>query len=319
MNISANDFPLVIRPTNDCTTVADLFRAYRSHLEGAVLSAGALLFRDFRRSILSEILEVIDGMSHLQAGALVEDKAPIIAKIYDAAPVPPAENIRFHVDIIKQNVWPRKMFFLCHIPAQQGGATLLADCRQVYSRIDPGIISTFEKKQVLIKRNFRRDLGKTWQQAFQSEDRTAVETYCVEAGISCEWVGPEWLRTSLVVPAVITQRVTGAKVWANNALYFHAGPGPRESADGELSSNSFYGDGTHIPTTVIQQLAAAYASESSAVNWQRGDVLLIDNTAVAHGRAPFTGDRKISVGIAELSTISEVAGPTAKELRHSPF
>jgi hypothetical protein len=44
----------------------------------------------------------------------------------------------------------------------------------------------------------------------------------------------------------------------------------------------------------IQETGLSLSCES---DWQIGDVLLIDNVAVAHGRRPFTGDRRILVAM----------------------
>ena len=38
------------------------------------------------------------------------------------------------------------------------------------------------------------------------------------------------------------------------------------------------------------------------MNWQVGDVVLIDNTAVMHARKPFVGERKVVASLAEMET-----------------
>ena len=41
--------------------------------------------------------------------------------------------------------------------------------------------------------------------------------------------------------------------------------------------------------------------QAVAFPWERGDILMLDNMLVAHGRKPFTGPRKILVGMAEMT------------------
>ena len=45
--------------------------------------------------------------------------------------------------------------------------------------------------------------------------------------------------------------------------------------------------------------------------WRRGDVLMLDNMLVAHGRATFKGDRRVVVAMAQ--TASEQAHQTTSE------
>jgi hypothetical protein len=58
----------------------------------------------------------------------------------------------------------------------------------------------------------------------------------------------------------------------------------------------------------------AYRQETVTFPWQEGDILMLDNMLVAHGRSPFVGSRKIAVGMSETYSYS----PTAVEtLPHS--
>ena len=41
--------------------------------------------------------------------------------------------------------------------------------------------------------------------------------------------------------------------------------------------------------------------------WQRGDIILLDNMLVAHGRDPFRGPRKIAVAMGEMAPAAVIA------------
>ena len=68
--------------------------------------------------------------------------------------------------------------------------------------------------------------------------------------------------------------------------------------DSDLPTNTFYGDGSPIEPEVLDYLREAYRRETVIFSWQANDVLLLDNMLVAHGRAAYTGERKVLVGMA---------------------
>ncbi len=60
-------------------------------------------------------------------------------------------------------------------------------------------------------------------------------------------------------------------------------------------SSPFYGDGGDIENSVLQTIRATYEKHRVAVPWERGDLLMLDNMLVAHGRQPFKGPRKVAM------------------------
>jgi alpha-ketoglutarate-dependent taurine dioxygenase len=66
-----------------------------------------------------------------------------------------------------------------------------------------------------------------------------------------------------------------------------------------LPNNTYYGDGTEIEAAALDELRAAYEAEAVVIPWQEGDIMMLDNMLVAHGREPYTPPRQVVVGMAE--------------------
>ena len=194
--------------------------------------------------------------------------------------------------------------FFCIEPAPEGGETPIADSRKVFNLIAPAIRETFISKGVMYVRNYGEALDLSWQNVFQTNDRAEVETYCRKTGIEFEWKDKDILRTSQVCQAVASHPHTGEPVWFNQAHLFHISSlesTVRDSllslADGEPPRNAYYGDGSPIEESALEQIREIYAEEAVIFSWQKQDILLLDNMLAAHGRRPFRGARKIVVGM----------------------
>jgi alpha-ketoglutarate-dependent taurine dioxygenase len=191
-------------------------------------------------------------------------------------------------------------------PPTQGGETPIADCRKVFERIDPKVRQRFIEKGWMLVRNFGDGLSLSWQSVFQTEDRSAVEAYCRQAGIETEWHGDR-LRARQVRRAVAQHPATGEMVWFNHAAFFHVSTlesSTREVllaglAEEDLPNNTYYGDGSPIELSALDEIREAYRIEMVSFAWQPGDILMLDNMLVAHGRNPYAGPRKILVAMSE--------------------
>jgi alpha-ketoglutarate-dependent taurine dioxygenase len=149
---------------------------------------------------------------------------------------------------------------------------------------------------------------------FQTEDPAAVERYCRENQIQVEWKDDQRLRTTATRSAIVRHPHTGEQSWFNHVMFFHVSsfePGLRnallkEFGQFDLPSNTFFGDGSFIESEVIDEIREAYERETVMFPWQRGDLLVLDNMLVAHGRTPYEGPRQILVGMAQLVHRSQV-------------
>jgi alpha-ketoglutarate-dependent taurine dioxygenase len=193
--------------------------------------------------------------------------------------------------------------FFCMVAPDEGGATPIADSRKVLTRIASETRERFKRKEVRYVRNYGADLDLSWQDVFQTDDPAAVEEYCRAAGIDCEWRDAEQLRTSQLCQTVATHPETHEQVWFNQAHLFHISSLEPEVRDallnstGELPRNAVHGDGSAISDEDLQEIRSVYETEAVEFDWQQGDVLVVDNMLVAHGRRPYRGDRKIVVAM----------------------
>ena len=172
--------------------------------------------------------------------------------------------------------------------------------------IDPEVRQEFARRKVMYVRNYRAGVDLPWEDVFATTSRSEVESFCRRHAIDYEWVDGG-LRTRQVCQGLAAHPVTGERVWFNQAHLFHlsaldeAAQTMMLSFFGEagLPRHCFFGDGGAIPRDVLEHVRCAYEQSKLAFDWQKDDVLLIDNMLVSHGREPFDGPRRVLVCMAE--------------------
>ena len=225
--------------------------------------------------------------------------------IYTSTEYPSDQTIPLHNEMSYSRAWPMVLWFVCLEPAREGGATPLADAHDVYTRIDPAIRRRFESHNVLYVRNYGTGLDLSWEAAFGTHDRTRVEAYCREQGMAFEWKSEGVLKTWQVCQGVATHPVNGLSLWFNQAHLFHISALEANTraallevmAEDDLPRNAYYGDGGVLENSVMEEVRAAYTAAQVHFDWHRGDLLLVDNMQVAHGREPFRGSRRVLVAM----------------------
>ena len=305
----AKPLPLVVRPATDGVDLCAWARANRDDLDQRLLQHGGILFRGFDVGEVEHLEAFIEAIS----GSLLEYKErssprhEVKGNIYTSTDHPANQHIFLHNENSYQKAWPMKIFFMCVTVPGSGGETPVADCRKVLQRIDPAIRDQLVEKGFRIVRNYGSGMGLPWQTVFQTEDRAVVDDYCRQNGVSTEWKADGGLRTVTHRPAVARHPRTGEPIWFNHGTFFHITTLDDALAEvlmasmdeADLPTNTYWGDGTPFEDKVLDHLRKAYRDEAVIFPWQKGDILMLDNMLAAHAREPFTGERKVVVGMSE--------------------
>ncbi|AJQ95474.1 TauD/TfdA family dioxygenase [Gynuella sunshinyii] len=304
----AGHLPFLVRPDNNLLWQNCLDRLHAIIHEN-LEKYGGILLRGFQ----------VDGEADFQAFAqsfgyellnydyASTPRAEVRTGVYTSTEYPAHQIIPLHNEQAYTRSWPMKIWFHCITASEQGGETPIVDSRQVYQSIDPVIRRKFIDNGLLYVRNYGNGLDLPWQKAFSTDDPAAVENFCQANHIEFEWKDDGELRTRQRCQAVAVHPRTGETVWFNQAHLFHVSnlqPHVRETLlsiveEADLPRNVYYGDGSAIDEADLDHVREVLQRHQVSFPWQPGDILMLDNMLVAHGRNRFQGERKIVVAMAE--------------------
>ncbi len=305
-----SELPFVIYAQSGEVDLADWINQQKNLVDTLLYRFGAIRFSGFDIGTAERLEKVVYSYSD-EVLDYVERGAPRIRmgkNVFTSTEYAKEEFIPQHHEMSYSNNWPCKLFFACETPSLTKGYTPLVDDRKIYAMIPDHIKQKFKEKKVMYTRNFGLGIDMGWREAFNTDDKAQVEQYLKDTDTQFEWISDDHLRTVAIRQVVATHPVTGDEVWFNHAHLFHMSNMPEDvleflieefTAEG-LPRNVFYGDGSMIEDEYIKLLGDLYRNNASTFTWQRGDMMLADNFLVAHGRSPFTGERKILVAMTDL-------------------
>jgi len=207
------------------------------------------------------------------------------AAIDDAGTIFPVTNpehvyaIPLHGEIYYMPHHPKLLFFYCQTPAGKGGKTTLCDATTLWKVLPDEARQRFGSTPI---RYIRYQGPDTWRQLYRTESLETVRQICMTNGVEFDYCSKS--------DTVITRHTCSAVVetcrgpaFINNFLPF----AEREMASPVpiASVVRFADDEQHpIPDELVWTVRRVAESLTVAHTWQYGDVMVIDNQTILHGR-----------------------------------
>jgi len=194
---------------------------------------------------------------------------------------------------------PDLIWFYCQVPVAEGGQTTIGDARQIFRDLSTRTQELLRERKIRYER--RMDDG-DWQITFQTESRAEAENFCKSQGLEISWAEDGTAITYFYTSAL---RVDEANepAFINSLLIVALGEqAMRAAKDIKLNFIVRWADGTTIAQEILNEINRVCARNEIEVSWQRGDIILVDNRSVMHGRRGSNDkDRKILVRMGTLS------------------
>lgn len=235
-------------------------------------------------------------------------RTEVIDGIMTATEYPASEEILMHCESAYQRDWPLRLAFCCIQPAASGGQTPIADIHALTQALGSELVDEFHRRGVRYIRNYHDGFDLPWQTVFQTDDPRQVEAYCKAQGIDVIWLADGRLRTEQTAQGTAVHPLSGQRLWFNQAHLFHPSALGEDVwqdmqdifGDDGLPRDARFGDGTPIEPDVLACVRNTFAATARQFDWQAGDVMLVDNMLVAHGRRPFSGARRVLVSMGPM-------------------
>ncbi len=306
-------FPFIVEPSDsaDAEPLVEKLRGDRAYFNKLLDEYGVLLFRGYHVANADEFeaasMLLVDQLQHYTGGG--SPRSIVKNKVYTSTEYPPDQHIPLHCEETYFPDPPRHLFFYCESEPASDGQTPIGHMGKLLETLDDAIIDKFDELGVHYIYNLHGGdgFGRGWKDAFLTDDREQVTDWLDQHQCEYQWQENDLLSMQLQGPGLRTHPVSGEKVWGNQAVNWHIDALPEKLAatmkrlypsEADYPKHATFGDGQPIPIAEIRRIMEALREIEVTFDWQQGDVLWCDNHKVAHGRRPFTGNRRILVTMA---------------------
>jgi alpha-ketoglutarate-dependent taurine dioxygenase len=315
-------FPAVISPHPkklDYTNLIYSIEQQKDALHRLLLKHGALLFRGFPIASAGHFAKFIESLGlgnfvNYIGGDSPRDK--VEEKVYTSTEAPPALRIPLHQELSFIKKFPRHIYFYCDIAPQIMGETIIGDARRIYQAVNPEVRQRFETKGLTYTSNYYyqskimrwmnkiQRSHKSWTEVFETQDKSDVEKKCLANEFQWKWTKKDWLEIIQTRPAILEHPETSEKVWFNQAHLYDFNPrllGWSRYIGAKLFYHRkftrlheiMHADGSKVARDDLYHILDVLQANTVAYPWEKNDVMVLDNILAMHGRAPFSGRRRV--------------------------
>ncbi|XP_065656062.1 dapdiamide synthesis protein DdaC [Hydra vulgaris] len=304
---------LVVRcnDTNN-VTLCDAANKFRFYIDENLSQYSAILFKKLPIKTESDfnLFMSHSGYKSIAYVAGNASRSKLVGEVYETSNEPADLSIEPHNEMSYHVTFPRKIFFCCLTPPLTDGETPIAFNRDIIQHIDKNYLEKVEKRGIRYIRNHgNKKLTKymTWQDIYSTSSHQEVETKLRKFNNNWKWNENETLTTWYTTSPIIYHPETGEKIWFNQLsaahnTYYKCHPDyiGKQLKDHEYFLHTTYGDGEEFEPELVQHIRNVAWNASIGFQWEKGDVIVLDNLLAQHGRLSYTGKRKIVVSLTDI-------------------
>jgi alpha-ketoglutarate-dependent taurine dioxygenase len=305
-------FPVVLEPgsaTLDLASTVERIRHNREYLLDLLGIHGAVLLRNFPISSDTDFDAVVKAFE-LANFTYAESLSNAVRKnrterVFTANEAPPEVEIFLHHEMAQTPIYPSRLLFFCEQAADSGGATPLCRSDVLLSRLDAALPEFTAACRRLGARytnvmpaaaDIASGQGRSWQDTLSVATAADAEARLRALGYSFEWLRDGSLRVTTATLPVVRTLADGREVFFNQLIAAFCG---WQDARNVARKSITFGDGSEIPVAAMEQVVRLSQELVFDTPWQTGDVALVDNFLVMHGRRPFQGTRRVLASLAK--------------------
>jgi alpha-ketoglutarate-dependent taurine dioxygenase len=262
----------------------DASRLPSSYLLDQLAEHGYLVLRGFQRGIehFSRLVRNTSSTISLDPARKFDgDTAQKVDAGYDA--------VGLHCENGNSPFWPDLCWFYCETAPQQGSQTTVCDGKLVYEEMSDALREAFGAQDIVYARRVDAARWKTYvfhalasrgRPLARADDASFDDLLALLEQPGTAQVVPNEdgsIHYRFRTPAIRASRINPRETrnFANSIF------GPSNHYEKPLIT---FADGSAIPAPLLQQTESLCERFTTEIGWHTGDIVLIDNTRVMHGR-----------------------------------
>jgi hypothetical protein len=302
------NFPIIVENDaglEDLSQLAPWLSAECEVFKSQLATTGALLFRGFPVKTAEDFDTFSSAFGYgdftYQQSLSNAVRINHTPRVFTANEAPPDIEIFLHHEMAQTPISPEKIFFCCLSAAEKDGATPLCRSDLLYAAFKArhtewaaqfASLGLKYRMKMPVVDDATSGQGRSWRSTLSVETVAEAENKLSALGYTWQWQEDESLITRTPVLPAVKALPDGSESLYNQVIAAHLGwKRTGNSADDVLT----FGDDTAIPEESLNALVNIASEFTIPLAWQDGDVALVDNHRVMHGRHPYSGSRKREV------------------------
>ncbi|MDO7084937.1 TauD/TfdA family dioxygenase [Pseudocolwellia sp. AS88] len=305
---SAEEFPAIIVNDGSIKTIEEATSWISSNLltlQTELNCTGAILFRGFPVTNAQTYDDFFSafGYPNFTYKESLSNAVRInyTEYVFTANEAPKDVEIYLHNEMAQTPIYPERISLFCEEAADHGGATVICRSDEIYKQLvefDPETTNKLEqvgiKYTTIMPGEDRPESGqgRSWRSTLSVSDVARAEEKLKELGYTWQWLEDGSLKAQTAALPAIRTLQGDRKVFFNQIIAAYKG---WQGVNEDPSVALCFGDNTFFTKSYLDKVVSISESVSYNIDWQNGDVALVDNNLAMHGRRPYSGETKRKV------------------------